>query len=1001
MYRILVCALTVLVCALAVLLGTPPRVAAQDIAVTGRVVDAGTIQPLASVQVFIPALDIGGLTGPNGRYLLTNVPAGTHEIRFGRIGYRTVSREVTIRTGATLELNVSLGEQAIELDEIIVTGTAGGVEKRALGNAVSTINSARLAERIAPPLDISRLINARAPGVFFQPFSGSMGMGGRVRLRGGASFSLPLEPLIYIDGVRVDNRAKTGPTTVRDPGSPGIYPSISRLNDINPEDIERVEIIKGPAASTLYGTEAANGVIQIFTKRGRPGPARWTASISAGPNWISSPETRWRQTFRERDDGSVYSFNLVETENARGTPIFRTAPLQRYSLGVSGGSEAVQYYLSTNYIRDEGVFKPNRVRRFQTDINLQSQVSPTLGLSLTAHYVSGRTTLAEENVTGGNSTIGSLNIPYRKVDPLTDAIRGFNVAPPEAWSVFDFHSDLDRYTVSLQVRHDPVSWFSHRLTTGRDLVYEDNIVQNEPLPAEIATYWPAVANGRRNVREVSSEFTTFDYSGTATARLTGSLSARTSVGAQFYRKEITSRTLDGQDFPAVGLRVVSSATIREIQEAFVTNTTVGMFVQEQLDWNNRLFLTAALRADDNSSFGADFDIVTYPKLSASWVLSEEPFFSVPLVSTLRLRAAFGASGQQPDAFAAIRTFSPIIGPGDTPAVRPNSPGNPNLGPERSEEFEAGFDAAILQDRVSAEFTFYNKRTKDLIVRQAIPPSSGFPGQQFINIGELRNRGIEAQVNAAVVESPSLTWNVGFILSQNSNKITSLDVPPIRAGANQRHVEGFPIGAFFGRLTLSADVVNGVVTNVMCDGGGGKNYTNPSGQAVPCADAPDVFVGKPLPTWEGAFNTQVTLFNRLTFSGLLDFKTGLTAFDNAGYMVCLSKHWCDVNFNPEKDPVAAGKFTLRREWASITPENRNFAKLRELSVSYLLPEEWLTGLGITSARAMLTARELYTWKGDYEGADPELVTATNGQWYYQVFHQIPPTTSLLATVRLTF
>ena len=284
MYRILVCAFTVL-------LLTPLRVAAQEIAITGQVVDAGTVQPLASVQVFIPALDIGGLTGPNGRYLLTNVPAGTHEIRFGRIGYRTVSREVTIRTGATLELNVSLGEQAIALDEIIVTGTAGGVEKRALGNAVSTINSSRLAERIATPPDISRLINGRAPGVFFQPFSGSMGMGGRVRLRGGASFSLPLEPLIYIDGVRVDNRAKTGPTTVRDPGSPGIYPSISRLNDLNPEDIDRVEIIKGPAASTLYGTEAANGVIQIFTKRGRPGPARWSASASVGPNWISSPET--------------------------------------------------------------------------------------------------------------------------------------------------------------------------------------------------------------------------------------------------------------------------------------------------------------------------------------------------------------------------------------------------------------------------------------------------------------------------------------------------------------------------------------------------------------------------------------------------------------------------------------------------------------------------------------------------------------------------------------
>ncbi len=254
----------------ALLLVVPSLGAQQGGTITGRVTDASTGQPLAAVQVFISALDLGGLTQQNGRYLLQNVPAGTHTLAVSRIGYRTVEAQVTVGGGQTVEQNFSVAEEALQLDEIIVTGTAGGTQRRAIGNAVTTIDAAAITAQV-PITTMQQMLSARTPGLNFTRAAGGVGVGSAINIRGFSSILIGNQPLIYVDGIRVDNSFSQGPEnfnslfSVRDAGGMGS----SALDDINPEDIESIEIIKGPAAATLYGTEASAGVIQIITKKER------------------------------------------------------------------------------------------------------------------------------------------------------------------------------------------------------------------------------------------------------------------------------------------------------------------------------------------------------------------------------------------------------------------------------------------------------------------------------------------------------------------------------------------------------------------------------------------------------------------------------------------------------------------------------------------------------------------------------------------------------------
>ena len=269
------------------------------------------------------------------------------------------------------------------------------VEKRAIGNSIAQIKASDVAAT-APISSMQDLINGRAPGVVVMPGTGMIGSGSKIRIRGQSTFSLSGDPLIYVDGVRVDNETGSG-ISVQAFGS-GV---VSRLNDFDPEQIESIEILKGPAAATLYGTEAARGVINIITKKGTPGATRWSFTIKEGANWFSNPQGRMPVNYWKDPSGTVRSLNIVDYYNQLGESFFRTGVTQNYNGSVTGGTAAVRYYVAGSWERNEGAEHPNYQKQFSGRANVEIAPSENLKMTATMGYVRGLTALNCEAGCGG------------------------------------------------------------------------------------------------------------------------------------------------------------------------------------------------------------------------------------------------------------------------------------------------------------------------------------------------------------------------------------------------------------------------------------------------------------------------------------------------------------------------------------------------------------------------------------------------------------------------
>ncbi len=959
------CALT-----LALLLGVAQTVHAQSGTVSGRVVDASTLQPIFGAQILVQGTGTGTLSDRQGRFHLSNVTGSELTLHVEVIGYRSLDQVARV---GDLEVMISMAPTALELDEILVTGTAGGSQRRALGNSVASVNAEEVQDLLPAP-DVARMINGRAPGVQVAPGTGMVGAGPRIRIRGAKSLSLSDQPLIYVDGVRVDNDVSAGPTN-QGYGSG----SISRLGDFNPDDIESIEIIKGPAAATLYGTEASAGVVQIITKKGRAtGDAQWNVIVRQGANWFDDAANRVPMNWGVAPSGDIRSVNLVETENARGTPLFRTGRIQEYGASVRGGSGTTSYFLSGKYEGAEGIDVNNNTWRYSARTNLGFTPSEAWNINSSFGFTKASIGLANDIGSGVLfNTMFSTNVD------VEGPRRGFRSSPPEAFlQRARANQDLDRFTGSVQIQHKPVDAFTHRLIVGVDQTNETNTTTNPFLDPEAARFFSgAAALGGRTAEDVAVTYNTVDYGATLSLPVSTGLTSSTSVGAQYYRRATEILTAVGSEFTGPGLSTVTGTARSTSGEDLIENVTVGTYLQEELNWEDRLFLTGAIRVDNNSAFGSDFDWVTYPKVSASWVVHEESFWNIGWLNTFRVRAAYGKSGQQPETFAALRTFKPVTISGGEGGVTPQFVGNPDLSPERSSEFEAGFEAGLLDDRLSLDFSAYVQNTQDAILLRSLAPSGGFPGAQYINVGELANRGLELQVNAQLVRRDAVSWDVGFNISNNESEVldvgavasgvTSEGADYIRMGSNLdtpgvhlRHQEGLPAGSWFGRKVVSAELdANGVAQNVLCDGG------DISASPLPCADAPEIFLGRSDPNIEGSFTTTVTLFRGLTIAGLIDFKQGVKHGENDTLVRCALFHNCEVNFYPERfDPVFVAQ-VQSESWHDFAVADASFFKLRDISVSYLLPESLAQRFGGASARITVTGRNLQTWT-DWTSLDPE-------------------------------
>ena len=966
-------------------------------AVTGRVLDDRSGQPLAAVEVYIEILGIGVLTQQNGRYLLQNVRPGTYTVQVQRIGYRVASQEVTVGDGQTVVADFTLAEEALALDAIVVTGTPAGTQLRAIGNAVGRVQAEALTE-VAPIASVQDLLGGREAGLTFARGSGNIGTGSGIRIRGVSSVAMGSQPLIYVDGVRVDNVANGGPN-LRD------GPQVSTLDDFSPDEIESIEIIKGPAAATLYGTEASAGVIQIITKRGQAGAPQFDVSVRSGLTWLSNLSEKVGLSYGRDDAGNVISFNIYEAEKAAGREHFQTGLLQTYAASMRGGTDAIRYFLSADFDDNEGIVSYNWQKQTNLRANVSVLASEEVTLDVSLGYITGETSFMQQRTAWGMWE----QFQWANPEGQDRVLRGFLRARPEEIADNQATRDMNRFTGSATVTHRPTDWFTQKLVIGTDILNETNQVLFPRRADPSASEFGALALGYLELNRPNRQYNTLDYAASVEYGYGANITLTSSVGAQYYARTEEDVFGIGQIFPAPQITTMSGAAQTQSGQTFVENKSMGVFVQQEVGINDRIFLTAAVRGDDNSAFGTNFDAAIYPKFSATWVLSEEAFWGgmADWVNQFRFRSAWGKAGRQPDTFAAVTLYRPEVGPGGNPAVSTDVLGNPDLGPEVSTELELGFDAALFDDRISAEFTYYNQKVNDALIDVAVSPVSGFSGSQSRNLGQLSNWGWELTMDARAYERDNFAWDLGFGFASTENKVEDLGTAP----ETDDLIEGRPYPFMTRRqaLTVDLDPTTRAVINLTCDGGSGPDGRSRGGQPTPCTQAPRVQLGNGLtiPKYEASFNTTITLFNNLRLYAMGEWRgehwRGLTD------AVC--RHSCFYTSRaaverPDEYAEAVATIDGLIPLAPYTQwYNASFAKLREVSATYTFSDALAGRIGASRASLNVAARNVWTfWQAqkDIAGApvtDPEVRNAsgltTNSN------SNIPPLTSFVVTLRASF
>ncbi len=965
----------------------PTTWTAQRAAVlAGAITEQGSGKPIVGAQVILVGTSLGGVTNGQGTYRLANLPAGPVRIQVRAIGYAPIDRDATLTDGATLTLNFAMEARALSLNAMVVTGTPGGTQVRELGNAIGRVSVAKIAET-SPATNIQQLLGQRDAGVVVQPAAGMVGAGSAIRIRGASSLSLTNQPIIYVDGVRVDNNPAGGPNIRQGR-------TASRLNDFNPEDIESIEIIKGPAAATLYGTEASNGVIQILTKRGQSGAPKFDVTYRAGVNYMDSPEERFRYTYgvnpTTRMVDSFNVFGLYREQNP-GKELFNNGSLNSVAASISGGTPLVRYFASADRQSNVGIVDYNWQRSAGGRANVSVSPNDKTKLDVNLNFNQSNTRYPQAADQFG---IWDMMV-WSSPSLLNTTSQGWRYALPSTAAQVDSRMRNARFTGGVQLAYQPFSWLSTQAKAGHDNGQTTNQVLFPRVPTGAVNFFGARSGGEKSLEALTTVLNTVDLSATAKFAV-GRFTTATSTGMQYYQKKINQITAVGSNFPTPDITTIGGAASSVSGETFLENKTLGFYVQEVIGFNNRLFLTGAVRGDANSAFGKDFKAAYYPKLSASWVVNEEAFFQrfADRVNTFKLRSAWGQAGQQPDVFAALRLYAPQTGPGGVPVVTPSSFGNPQLKPERGSELELGFDLGLFGDRLTVAYTRFDKTTTDGIVLTPNLPSSGFPGSTVRNLGKVHNWGNELGVNVNVLQRA----NLGYEL--NVNHATAQNIVEDLGGIELQNARvGYPVGGiFFNRIASAGFDASGRLTNVLCES---ENGAAPQS----CSTAPRVFWGNSTPTWWGSINNTVTLYKKLRLTANIEYAGGYHAVDgDVAFGHTTFQNSAKVYAAP--DPIFAANQTVIPR-LGLGFYDAGWAKLRELGANYDLPSSLAGRVGSDRVTVSIAARNVaILWRAQKDIWGTKIFdseTRVPGGSELGFTHQtvIPPTSQIVFTVRMNY
>jgi len=945
--------------------------------VWGQVRDSATKKPLAGVAVSIRGLRARYTTNDSGYYAM-RVPFGAYLVDARLLGYDPVERNFVVRDSvidnAATRLDIIMRLHSAKMQEVIVT--ASGTQRRLeLPNDIVTINADSVM-KVAPVHNVTDLLEGRVPGLDVQHTSGVPGDPSRLRLRGIGSITRDNAPIVIVDGIRLDvSEALTRSSALSSPSASRNYLAPSRLDQIDPNSIATIEVFKGPSAASLYGSDAANGVIVITTKKGRPGPPQWqisnTEGISTLPGSFPAVLYRWghlvegggpilcpRTDYRCIQD-SLVSFQALNDAQLRP---FALGHRSDATISVSGGSQALTYSLTGSGSQDIGLFRLPDVdlQRYQTFQGTpapswmkrpdqlttwagSSQLTTSIGSTGTVSLQSSLTSQDQQR-SSIESAIGALEGEFVDRSQL-----GIQPLVPGAYE--RARSKSLNFTNAANLSWIPWTWLPVTATVG---VSVDNRDDETLLPHGLTQDIDSAGHFSVGTSHIVTE--TVDVGTNIVNKLPWGMRLTTGVGMNLYS---TSGTIETASTFFVPVGVETPQTLGNAGQSTTHTTTIGWRVAPTLAITPRLLLSPGFRIDGGSTSGQHATFNGFPKLGASWLASDEKFFPLKKVfNTLRLRLAYGDAGVQPGLTDRLRLYSSgsqvqITGDSVLNGLFLMSLGNTKLRPERARDLEGGFDADLFDSRITITYSGYSKLVHDEIVNIPVAPSVDGGGSRFVNIGEVSDRGAEVGLGFEPVRTPQFTWRVNVTFSTNANKLVRLaaDQLPIDLGDGRRIVPGYPL---FGQW--AKPVVGWVDRNA--DGIIDSTEVLLGDSAT--------YLGQPQPKYNASLATTVGLFHgRVTLNAGFTYQDGATQFNQGGAQALLQA---------ANDPHASLATQAAVAAANQTPygliQTVNTLRFNSFSLSVAMPSRIAAAFRARSMSLAILGSNL-ALRTNYRGLDPNV------------------------------
>jgi TonB-linked SusC/RagA family outer membrane protein len=1033
----------------------PILLKAQNPVIRGTVTatDGGNALPGVTIQV--KGGTSGTTTGPDGSFSLT-VPNTNVTLVFSFVGY--LKQEVPANGRTSLQ--VSLEPDTRNLEQVVVTALGIKKEKRALGYAVQDVSGAQLS--VSKQTNVVNALQGQVAGVQISSTGGAPGQGARIIIRGINSLdpTKSSQPLFIVDGIPIDNDTYTDPR----PGIDDARGMSNRAADINPDDIESISILRGGAATALYGLRAANGAVVITTKSGKAG--RLTVGVSStygfeNVNKTPDVQNRFSQGYLGAYDPAGFwpSWGPTVEEAKRLDPshpaqlydnfkrAYRTGKQFRNTISMSGGTEKAVFAASVSSLNQDGVIPFSDYNNYSARVNGELRFSPKFKVGASVNYINSGGNRVNADRYGEQLIYWSPRWDVKdflKPDGTQKTYGTENDNPMYTLYSNRFVDDVNRVMANINATWSPLPWLDLSYRFGTDY-YSDARSHTAPGPKGVVGELPLGDNELGFVHEyqINKRLLNGTFVLNARNKITSKLSSDFKLGHDMYQYKLKSIATEGDTLDIPELLVLHNAKRVISNQREERYRIIGVFADWTLSWDNYLYLTLTGREDFTSTLHKDRNAFFYPSVSMGYVFTDHLKIPDRILTYGKVRASWARIGKDPSPYKLTYGYTTLIdGPIDNNVIgwtRTATKPDPELKPEFTNTFEAGAELRFLQNRIGLDFTWYNSKSTNLLMSVPLPTSAGFE-YFYTNAGAIRNRGVEISVNATPLKTRNFSWDVRVNYSANRNKVLSLrdGVDEVVVGtqfgyasstATQKYVVGLPVGAIFGR-SYARYYGTDAEDPMFIDKSRPIVIRNTGDlRGFPLINTNQKYLGNTQPKWIGAI-TNTFSYKGIGFSFMFDVRQGVQKYNQfANFMAAFGTSKMTENRDQTKVfdgvfqdgkandiPVYLGQGVgpdgrnygdgyYRRVYRGVTEaviEDASWVRLRNASLSYQLPSKLLARTKfITGANITLTGNNLWLHT-DYTGFDPES-SSTNAASNADAFSGFtyPAVRSFLATINLTF